>query len=146
MIDDPNIPQGDPGKEQMDGSTHVIPLLSEKLSVTKRVVETGTVRLTKRVEEHTETVEIPLTNVAWEVEHVPLDRVVEEEPPVRYEGDTTVYPVMAERVTVLRELVLVEEVRVTRMIATTTETSTHVLRRETLIEERLPLTSTRSAG
>lgn len=114
----------------------VIPLMEEQLEVGKRVVSTGTVRLRKHTEERTETIEVPLTSVQWQVEHVPMNQVVPEAPPIRQEGETTVYPVVEERVTILRELVLLEEVRVTRSVATRSEVSSHVLRREHIAEER----------
>ena len=114
----------------------VIPLMEEQLEVGKRVVSTGTVRLRKHTEERTETIEVPLTTVQWQVEHIPINRVVLEEPAIRQEGETTVYPVLEERVTMLRELVLLEEVRVTRSVATRSEVSEHVLRREQIAEER----------
>ncbi len=116
----------------------VIPLMEEQLEVGKRVVSTGTVRLRKRTKERTETVEVPLTSVQWQVEHVPVNQVVTEQPAIRQEGETTVYPVVEERMTILRELVLLEEVRVTRNVVTTTEVSSHVLRREQIAEERTP--------
>ena len=114
----------------------VIPLMSEQLEVSTRTVETGTVRLSKHTEERTETLDIPLTRVQWQVEHVPVNRVVGEKPDIRQEGETTVYPVVEERLVVLRELVLLEEVRVTRIASTKQDTSSYVLRRETLAEER----------
>ena len=86
----------------------VIPLLEEHVEVGKRVVDTGTLRLQKHTEERTETIEVPLTSVRWKVEHVAVNQVVTERPATRQEGETTVYPVVEERVTVLRELVLLE--------------------------------------
>ncbi len=115
----------------------VIPLIAEQLVVDKRVVETGTVRLHVRTEEHVEVVEAPLLQVQYTVEHVALGQVVEAVPPIRYEGETTVYPVLEERLIVRREMVLVEEVRVTRREVRTVETQSHVLRREELVEERV---------
>ena len=114
----------------------IIPLMEEQLEVGKRVVSTGTVRLRKHTEERAETIEVPLTSVQWQVEHVPVNQVVREAPAIRQEGETTVYPVVEERVTIFRELVLTEEVRVTRSVATRTEVSNHVLRREQIEEER----------
>ena len=121
----------------------VIPLVAEQLVVDKRVVETGTVRLHVRTEEHVEVVEAPLLQVQYTVEHVALGQVVEAVPPIRYEGETTVYPVLEERLIVRREMVLVEEVRVTRREVRTVETQSHVLRREELVEERVGLDAPR---
>ena len=114
----------------------VIPLMEEQLEVGKRVVSTGTVRLRKHTEERTKRIEVPLTSVQWQVEHVPINQVVTEQPAIRQDGETTVYPVLEERITILRELVLLEEVHVTRSVTTTTEVSSHILRREQIAEER----------
>lgn len=114
----------------------VIPLIEEQLVVSKRTVETGTVRLHKHTEERVEEVRVPLTEVRWQVEHVPVGRVVESAPGIRQEGDTTVYPVIEERLVVRREIVLVEEVRVTRGTATTQHESTYTLKREQITEDR----------
>ncbi len=126
------------------GEQAVIALSEEQIVINKRFVETALVRLHKFTEERTETIEVPLTSVTWGVEHVPMDRVLVQTPGIRQEGKTTVYPVVEERVTILRELVLVEEVRVTRMEATTVQRSTQVLRRERVAEERIPRAPERS--
>ncbi len=138
MIQDPVTTDVPETRASSDAEELVIPLISEQLVVSKRNVETGIVRLTKHTEERTETLDIPLTQVRWEVEHVPVDKVVTEPPGVRYEGDTTIYPVVAERLVVRRELVLVEEVRITRSTSTTQETTSYVLRSDAISEERIP--------
>ncbi len=117
----------------------VIPLVGETLQLGKRTVETGTVRLHIAVEEQTETVEIPLTRTRWDIQHVPINKVVADAPLTRVEGATTVYPVMAERLVVTRELVLVEELRVTRMEDTEVSASEHLVRRQVVVEEHRPI-------
>ena len=115
---------------------HIIPVIAEQLEVGKRTVETGTVRLLKHTEERIETVDAPLTRVRYEVEHVPVDRVVAEPPPIRYEGDTTIYPVLEENLIVTRELRLREEIRVTRVSSITNERTSYRLIREDVRTER----------
>lgn len=114
----------------------VISLVEEQVVVGKRMVETGTVRLHKHTEERSETVRTPLQQVTWQVEHVPVGRVIEGAPAIRQEGDTTVYPVVEERLVVRREMILVEEVRVTRSTTVTEHESTHTLKREQITEDR----------
>lgn len=114
----------------------LIPLIAEQLVIGKEVVPTGTLRLTKHTDERSETVEMPLTRTTWHVEHVPIDRIVTEVPPVRYEGDTTVYPVIDEHLIVRREMRLREEVRVTRTATTTIDTQTITLHSERVVETR----------
>src|SRR5581483_12103193 len=49
-----------------------------------------------------------------QVEHIPVNRIVETRPGVRQEGDVTIVPVIEEVITVQKRLLLREEVRVTR--------------------------------
>ncbi|WP_347080571.1 DUF2382 domain-containing protein, partial [Escherichia coli] len=73
------------------------------------------VRLHKTVSEHVERVEQRLMHDELVVEHVPLGRVVSgEAPQTRYEGNTLVVPVLEEVLVVQKQLVLKEEVRITR--------------------------------
>ncbi len=58
-----------------------IPVIEEHLKVTKRVIETGRVRLVKTVEEQPETVTTRLTQETFVVERVPIDRYVDQIPP-----------------------------------------------------------------
>ena len=125
-----------PPNETTDLDTQVIPLLEEQLQVGKRIVETGTVRLYKQVEERSEVVDMSLERVHYEVSHVPCNIVVAEAPLVRQEGDTIIYPVLEERLVVSRQWVLVEEVHVTRSSTITQQPATYTLKRERLVEER----------
>ena len=89
----------------------IIPLADEKLAVSKRIVETGSVRLTTHAEEHRERIEEMLLRTDVEIDRVTIDRLVDEIPTVRMEGDTLVYPIVEE--VIVKQLVLREEVRVT---------------------------------
>ena len=71
---------------------------------------------------------------------MPINKVVLQQPEIRFEGDTIIYPVVEERLVVTTELVLLEEVRVTRTTAQTQGQATYNLKREQLVEERLPAT------
>lgn len=90
-----------------------IPLVEERLEVGKREVQTGGVRVSTRVREREEVVDLPLKREAVEVERVAVGRVVETVPEVRREGDTLIVPLVEEVLVVEKRLVLREEVRVT---------------------------------
>lgn len=92
------------------------PVMEEELQVDKQLVETGRgVRLHKTVSERMERIEQRLMHDELVVEHVPLGRVVSgEAPQTRYEGNTLVVPVLEEVLVVQKQLVLKEEVRITR--------------------------------
>ena len=114
----------------------LIPVVEEQLDVTKRVVETGRVRLVKTVEEYPQTVSTTLTGDAFDVERISVQQYVQEAPSVRVEGETTIYPVLREVVVVEKRLLLVEEIHVTKRQTKTTDEQTVNLRREVVTVER----------
>ena len=92
----------------------VIPVIEERLIVSKQPVETGTVEIRKVVGERTETVDQPLLRQEVRVERVPVNKVVDQSPGVRQEGDTLVVPLLEEVLVVEKRLLLREELRITR--------------------------------
>lgn len=131
-------PSADGGAEET-----VIPIVEETLEVRKRRVETGRVRLTKTVQEHTQIVDEPLMRGTVSVSRVPIGRLVDAAPAVRSEGDTTVIPVLEEVLVVEKRLMLVEEVRVTQQQAEVHAPQQVVTRREHVEIERLEPTAER---
>ncbi|MBK0404630.1 YsnF/AvaK domain-containing protein [Adhaeribacter sp. BT258] len=103
-----------PEEFNQEGSerTEKLPIIEEQLKIDKRIVETGNLRLLKKVHEEEHEIHAPLIHETVTVEHVPIDQFVEVIPEVRQEGDTTIYPVLEE--VLVKRLRLVEEVRVTR--------------------------------
>ena len=110
--------------------------LDERLRIGTRTVETGRVRLTKRVETREEAVSVPLLREEVEVERVAVGQYVDEAPPVRTEGDVTVFPIVEEVLVVEKRLLLREELRVTRRRTEHVEERTETLRSETIHVER----------
>jgi len=91
-----------------------IPLAEERVSVTKREVETGRVRVQVSVGAREVAVPVELRHDEVEVERVPINKAVSQLPSVRLEGATTIIPVVEEVVVVEKRLVLVEEIHVRR--------------------------------
>jgi uncharacterized protein (TIGR02271 family) len=96
----------------------VIPLVEERVSATKREIETGRVRVRTRLEEREEIVRAELARDRVRVERIPINREVEAVPPVRQEGGTTIVPVVEEVLVVTKKLMLVEEVHLHRTHST----------------------------
>jgi uncharacterized protein (TIGR02271 family) len=115
----------------------VIPVVEERVRVETRRVETGRVRITKRVRRRTEVVDVPLTHEDVVVERVPINRFVEQAAPARVEGDTTVLPLYEEVVVSEKRLLLREEVRVTKRTTKRREVQRVIARREEATVERL---------
>ncbi len=114
-----------------------VPLAREHVDVERERKPVGKVRLTKRVEEHDVQVDEHVDTEHVDVERVPVERVLDEPAHVRQEGDTLVIPVMEERL--VKQLVLVEEVRVTRRRHTEDVREPVTLRREYVDVEREPV-------
>jgi uncharacterized protein (TIGR02271 family) len=115
----------------------VIPVVEERLEVSRERVETGRVRISKSVEAREVVVDDPLKRESVRVEHVPINQVVTGEVPrVREEGDVTVIPILEERVVTRTELVLVEEVRIHRDHSEYHDPQRVTLRKEVVAVER----------
>lgn len=111
-----NIPGEQGTTNQPAEQPLVIPVIQEEVIVNKQVVETGKVRISKRISEHEELVDVPLLREEVAVERVPVNLFVEQRPPVRQEGDTMIIPVVEERIVIQKKLLLVEELRVKKQI------------------------------
>ncbi len=116
----------------------VIPIIEEQLSISKRVVTTGVVRLQKTVQEYQEALNEPLLSTKYEVERVVKNIPVETAPDVRHEGNVTIYPVVEEQLILTKQLILKEEVRVTQREIEHRDTQVVTLRREKIVIEREP--------
>ena len=109
-----------------------IPVIEEQLQVGKRTVVTGTVRLEKHVGVYEEALDVPLAVRSFDVERRVLNEQVDAPPPVRQEGETTIYPLVEEQLILTKQLVLREELRVTRRDTERQDTRTVSLRRESI--------------
>lgn len=112
-----------------------IPLVEEQLVLERRERE-RTVTVTTRPVTERVTVSEPVRKETVSVERVPIGRVVDAAPPVVEDPDLTIIPVLEERIRIVRELVLVEEIhlRRTRRDALHEETVSRV-RTEVDVEE-----------
>ncbi|GGC19059.1 YsnF/AvaK domain-containing protein [Pseudoduganella buxea] len=99
-----------------DAGTVTVPVSREEVEVTTRVVDTGRgVRVSKSVTEHPEEVRETLWQEEVDVRRVPVDRVVAEAPPSRYEGDVLVVPVLEEILVIEKRYRIREELHITRV-------------------------------
>lgn len=117
----------------------VIPVAREEASVERKVVEKGVVRVRKIVREKVELIDEPLLHDEIDVEHVVVNRVVDAPEPPREEGDVLIIPVYEEVLTVQRQWMLKEEVRLRRREVQSRHREEVVLREEeALVEHRKP--------
>lgn len=115
---------------QTDGEKLVVPVIAEELAVGKEVVETGRVRISKKISEREELVDVPLLKEEVRVERVPINLFIETLPPVRHEGDTMIIPVVEEQIVIQKKLLLVEELRVRKEVIEHHQPQTVTVRKE----------------
>ena len=116
-----------------------IPLLAERLHVSKRVVDTGKgVRVHKTVNEHSQVVDLPLLHDEIQIEHIAIGTLISDDtiPTMRYEGETMIVPVLEEVLLVSKQLRLKEEIRITRQQRERHAPQTILLKTETATVER----------
>jgi uncharacterized protein (TIGR02271 family) len=124
---------------EANGSQTVIPLLAEELSVTKRRIVTGRVKVATICREREELVDELLSREQVEIERTPVGKQVAQPPAIREEGDTLIIPVVEEVLVVERRLLLKEEVRVRRVRGTERHQERVNVRRQDVVVTRYPV-------
>jgi uncharacterized protein (TIGR02271 family) len=113
-----------------------VPVIEEELEVGKRRVEGDRVSVRTIPRERIETVEQPLESMEVEVERVAIGRQIDTAPDVRNDGDTTIIPVVEERLVVEKRLFLLEEIHVRRRRVVTQFRQNVTLRSQEVVIER----------
>jgi uncharacterized protein (TIGR02271 family) len=122
---------------QLSDQPYVVPVAEEVLDIKRRQVETGRIRVQKRVHERTELVDEPLLRDDVTVTRVPVNRVIDQPVGTRQEGETLIVPVFEEVLVVEKRLLLVEEVHITRHTREIHQPEEVTLRREEVVVERI---------
>lgn len=119
------------------GTEQVVTLAEEHATLTRRVVETGRVRISTHTEaiEHVERAILGLERV--EIEHHPVNAWIDAMPQVREEGEVTIVPVVEERLVVEKRLFVTEEVHIRRVRSTEAVEVPVTLKRQHAVVERL---------
>ena len=118
----------------LDGLT--LQVVEETLDVSKRRVVIGTVRVTTTTEVVKEVAQVDLDRYRVEVTRVPVGRVVEQAPLTRSEGDFSIVPIIEERLVVVKQLFLKEELHIRHVVERETVRETVPLRRQRVTVER----------
>lgn len=122
----------------IERSEAVMPLVHEEVSIDKRLVERGRVRVRKVIREEQEVVDQPLLHEEAVVERIRVDRFVDERPQTRREGDVLVVPCVEEVLVVEKRLLLREEIRVRIERTERNDPQEVTVRREEVVIERDP--------
>ena len=124
----------------------VIPIVAESLALSKRTVDRGTVRVHMTVGEREAVVDEPTAEDRVTVERVAINRPIDKPVRPRVEGDTTIIPVMKEVLLVRKQLMLIEEVRLTQTRVEVRQPQTVTLRTEEAWVERVDMPDGNAPG
>ncbi|MEP7037208.1 MAG: YsnF/AvaK domain-containing protein [Acidobacteriota bacterium] len=115
----------------------IIPIIEERAVINKEIVETGKVRISKRVSEHEEIIDEPLLREEVSVERVAVNQFVDTPPEIRHEGDTMIIPVVEERMVIEKRLFLVEEMHVRKQVVESHQPQRITLQKEEVEVKRV---------
>jgi stress response protein YsnF len=115
----------------------VIPVIAEELDVQTRK-KSARIRFIKRIHQREQVVDAQGFTEDVQVEHVAVNRPVDQPPQVRYEGDVMIIPVLEEVAVVERKLILKEELHVRKQRREISNTQQVTLRTEQVDVERIP--------
>ncbi len=124
-------------EETRDSNLLVIPILSERMVLSKRRVPTGGVRITKKVNTREEAIQDHGYEEEVEVDRVPVNKIIDQPVKTCFEGKTMIIPVMEEVLVVEKRLMLKEEVRVTKFRQKLAAPDNIELREEEVTVEKL---------
>jgi uncharacterized protein (TIGR02271 family) len=119
------------------GDNRKIPVIQEKLVVTKELIETGKVLISKQVLEEEALLEVSISHDEVLVERKIINQYVDSAPPaVRQEGDVTIVSVVKEVLVVEKRLMLVEEIHIKKEQLHENTTISETLRKEEITINR----------
>ena len=143
---DPAIPPAAAASPTASADEQVLPLVEENIETHRRTVETATVRVRTVLQTREEVARADIYRHAVSVEHVPINREIDEIPLPWEDGDVLVIPVVEEILVVEKRLVLKEELRVRRRREIDHVEQPVTLRSMEAIVERHALNSGSTAG
>ncbi len=116
-----------------------IPVVEETIQLGKKLIEKGSTRFIKKVDEETVDIPLLLKTHQYSVERIPVNQYVEEAPPaIRYEGKTMIISIVEEEAVIQKRLKVVEELHVTSSEVEKTTNTEVILKKERIIIERDP--------
>lgn len=106
-----------------------IPVVEEKLFIDTRKTITGEIDIEQNVSKKIVDVVLPTLTTEYTETRIPFNKVVDDIPGIRHEDDVVIIPVVREETVLVKRLVLVEEIHLTRTTNRTERTEEVTLRR-----------------
>jgi uncharacterized protein (TIGR02271 family) len=114
---------------------HVIPVIQEQLHITKQVIESGTISISKKIIEENYDAELSVYHEDLVVERIAKNEYIEGDlPKIRTDGDTTIIPVIKE--IIIKRIMLIEELHITKRKTDALVPVHEVLRKEEITISR----------
>jgi uncharacterized protein (TIGR02271 family) len=114
-----------------------IPVIEERARIDKEIRETGQVHIEKEVHREEVSLDLPTIHEEAEVERIEINQYVDTPPPpVRYEGNKMIIPVLKEVLVVEKRILVVEELHITKHRTEEHDNQKIELRREEIRVER----------
>ena len=135
-VGDVSRDSGHPSSPGPSDGDQTISLLEETAVLSKRRVVTGSLKIETRTEFRHENAELFLDRRVVDITRVPMNRLIEDAPEVRTEGDTTIVPVVEERFVVVKQIFLKEELHIRHRMERETFEHSVALRRQSAVVER----------
>jgi len=133
----PSALSDSPGQGSSEESG-VLRLLAEDATVSRQVLETGRVRVAKVTRTRDHLIDELLAHTRFEVNRVPVGRLIDAMPAIKEDGDLTIVPIVEETVVVERRLMLKEELHIRRVQTNERFQQTVKLRYQTAEVTRIP--------
>jgi uncharacterized protein (TIGR02271 family) len=116
-------------EKDLNNERRIIPVIEEHLHIAKEILEVSKVIISKKIVEDQLDTEIKVFHDEVTVENKIIDEYIEGElPKIRTEGETTIIPVIKE--VIIKRMLLVEEIHITRHRKETSVPVHEVLRKE----------------
>ena len=118
-------------------NSFTLPVVEETVNLEKKTIETSKVKISKTVNVDTETVNLLKVQDEVQIERISINEFVQTPPPpLRYEGNIIIIPVLQEVMVTEKRLLLIEEVRITKRKVESKESQEVVLRKEEIKVQR----------
>jgi uncharacterized protein (TIGR02271 family) len=130
-----DFPSANKEREHLQENENVVslPVVEEQVVISKELVETGKVYVSKRVKEDEVSIDLPMTQEGYEVERRTVEKqLLNEYPSTRYEDGKTIIPVVREVLVVEKRYEVLEEVHIKKTVTEIPNQQQVILRKESV--------------
>lgn len=101
-------------KDRINNKKEIIEVHQQDFKISKKNIAVGEVKVHKTVNSEIVSTKIPLLHDEVRIEHKKINKEITSIPKVRTNGNTTIIPVIKEIAVVIKKMVLVKEIHITK--------------------------------